>query len=177
MNIRYTLGDLFKSNEPILLHGCNARGRMGSGVARLVRDLHPAAYKAYRDEFERNGLKLGQVIWAKSGSQMIGNAITQESYGNDGALYVSYEAVRSCFRAVNTYVEAQGNGIVTVGLPMIGAALGGGDWRVLSSIIAEEAHSFRPVVYILDQATLSQAIDLDPAFAGSGRETSARASD
>lgn len=64
------------------------------------------------------------------------NAVTQKYYGRtSGKVYVDYNAVRRCFKLVNTC-----NLILmydTVNFPLIGAGLGG-DWEIISKIIDEE---------------------------------------
>jgi len=125
--IKYVKGDLMKAPEKMIIHGCNAQGVMGSGVAYLIR--------------------LGEVIWATTGGKIIGNAITQDKFGRSGDRYVDYDVVRSVIRVVNQmYVKRYEH---SVALPKIGAGLGGGDWNVISEIIEQEATDFLAVVYEL----------------------------
>ena len=73
--------DLLGATHGIILHGCNAQGVMGSGVAKLIRAKWPGAYAAYRQAFESSGLKPGQTVWYRASQDpllMIGNAITQK---------------------------------------------------------------------------------------------------
>ncbi len=145
--IKYVKGDLMKASEKIIIHGCNAMGVMGSGVAYLIRRDFPGAYKVYRDHYEAHGLRLGEVVWAKTRGKIIGNAITQGKFGRDGDRYVDYDAVRSVIRVVNQVcVNCYEH---SVALPKIGAGLGGGDWNVISEIIEQEATDFLAVVYEL----------------------------
>lgn len=145
--IIYQCGNLLDAPELIIAHGCNAQGVMNSGVARAIREKWPAAYMAYRHHFEydRNKLGLGKVIWANTDAKLIANCITQNNYGRDGKCYTDYPAVRVCMREVNKYAQKE----VGVALPLIGAGLGGGDWRIISKIIEEEITHVSPVVYIL----------------------------
>jgi len=39
----YRQGDLVMAVEPIIIHGCNAKGVMGSGVAKAIRAYYPDA--------------------------------------------------------------------------------------------------------------------------------------
>jgi O-acetyl-ADP-ribose deacetylase (regulator of RNase III) len=138
--------DAFFSTEfpdsNIIVHGCNAKGVMGSGVAKVVKDIFPKAYYDYIKEHEEVGLKLGKVIFSNVGpGQMIANAITQQSCGKKPIQYVDYDAVRTCFNTIRDLVDftAENSGIqMTVHYPMIGAGLGGGDWKIISAIIDEE---------------------------------------
>ena len=36
MNIIYKQGDLLECSEQVIVHGCNAQGVMGSGVAKVT---------------------------------------------------------------------------------------------------------------------------------------------
>jgi len=159
MQIRYVTGDMFASDHAILIHGCNAQGKMGSGVAKIVRERYPLAYQVYRDRYETTGLALGEVVWAMCEDRIIGNAITQRFYGYNGGRYVDYEAVGDAFREVNEFCRRTQTGeidisrygrITSVGLPLIGAGLGGGHWPTIAAIIEAEATFFEPVVYTLD---------------------------
>lgn len=127
-------GNLLHVQKGIIVHGCNARGVMGSGVAFDVRQIWPKAYACYRREYERAGLKLGDVIFYKPRDHLlIANAITQEDYGRDlSRVYVDYEAVRQCFEkvlVVARWLE------LPVHFPLIGCGLANGDWEIISEII------------------------------------------
>lgn len=158
MQIEYVKGDLFSTNIKTIVHGCNAQGVMGSGVAKIIKERYPKAYQRYRNEYEQfHRLQLGHVIPVPCGDRIndphnykiIVNAITQDFYGRDGSRYVSYDAVAECMSTINKFFEVYG--IDEVAMPQIGAGLGGGDWNVLSAIIESELKNVRPVVYILEQ--------------------------
>lgn len=148
-------GNLLDITEGIIVHGCNCRGVMGSGVAKAVRDKYPGVYKNYRFEFENYGLKLGKIqanapktlfdFVVDRGAYLcselpaklvVVNALTQETYGRDANVqYVSYEALEQCFAAVRRLALNTG---LPVYFPKIGAGLGGGDWRIIEGIINAE---------------------------------------
>jgi O-acetyl-ADP-ribose deacetylase (regulator of RNase III) len=164
MQIEYRRGDLLDSVESVIIHGCNAQGVMGAGVAKAIRDRLPFAFAAYRMAHHRSGgkLRLGDVIWAVNihygeRSRLVGNGITQEYWhASREARLVDYDAVRAVMREVDRVVALTQSGdlvlpdvspVGAVGMPMIGAGLGGGDWAELSQIIEGESHHFVPVVY------------------------------
>jgi O-acetyl-ADP-ribose deacetylase (regulator of RNase III) len=156
VKIEYIKGDLLASPEPLIVHGCNAKGAYASGFAGAVRAKHAFAYDAYMNTNKEIGLKLGTINWAEDDNLIIGNAITQANYGRDGKLYVSYEAVRAVMRIVNA-AGSEGipygrfrHGYDRVAMPKIGAGLAGGDWDTIAGIIEEELTSVLPVVYVLD---------------------------
>jgi O-acetyl-ADP-ribose deacetylase (regulator of RNase III) len=153
MAIEYIEGDLIASNEEVVIHGCNTRGGFDRGFAGVVRKRHPAALKAYMENDKNGSLMLGSVIWAYDG-RLIGNALTQPTYGRGGK-HVSYEAVESCMRAID---DAARNGVPgtpfaggfsRVSMPLIGSDRGGGDWDEIERIIASTLTSVKTVVYVL----------------------------
>ncbi len=162
MRIEYRTGDLLRSDVRVACHGCNAQGRMGSGIAKAVREMFPMAYEAYASAHRGRGLRVGDVSWAVCGpGRVVANAVTQKFYGNSaatGVVYVDYEGVRSCLRAINAAASggvldafgAEVGPFGEVGFPLIGAGLAGGSWRRIASIVEEESRSFRPIVYTLD---------------------------
>lgn len=157
MKIEYVKGDLFATDIQTIVHGCNAQGVMGSGVAKIIREKYPKAYERYRNEYEKsNSLELGSIIAVPCGDRVkdpenykvIINAITQDFYGRDGRRYVSYDAVASCMQKINRLFELYG--ISKVAMPQIGAGLGMGDWNVIAAIIESELKNVKPYVYMLD---------------------------
>jgi len=146
MQIRYVMGDLMTATEPVIVHGCNARGIMGSGVAKAIRDRYPHAYEKYRDRYLNHGLHLGECIWVECGDHVIVNAITQESFGSDpNVQYVFYDAISQVMREINSHrIFAEDN---RVAMPLIGAGRGGGSWPHIASIIESELTLVQPVVY------------------------------
>lgn len=150
MDIIYLPGDMFAGKQNVFLHGCNAQGVMGSGVARQIVEQYTPAYKAYRQAYETSGLKLGQVVASiaeRNGEKIvIFNCITQNKYGRGGVRYVNYGAIAECIRKVDLWMSDQRPG-QEVAMPMIGAGLGGGDWCIISKIIEQNSRAFQPVVY------------------------------
>jgi len=159
MKVEHRSGDLFKTDILHIVHGCNAQGVMGSGVARIVRDEYPEAYAEYV-KFHKEGLDgmsftemifkngpglpLGMIQLVPSNGKVIINAITQERFGPPPTRYVSYDAVAEAFHNINKVLTGH---VTHVAMPRIGAGLGGGDWDVIEAIIASEMTQVRPVVY------------------------------
>lgn len=139
--ILYKKGDVFSSPELYLAHGCNNRGVMGSGVARVVKEQYREAYEFYASA---NRLSLGDILPYKCNGKIIINCITQNGYGRDNYRYVSYDAIEMCIKEINTYVSLD----TPVAMPQIGAGLGGGNWNIIATII-EETATFQPMVYQL----------------------------
>jgi O-acetyl-ADP-ribose deacetylase (regulator of RNase III) len=142
----YLEGDLIQAPQTVIVHGCNNRGVMGSGVARQIRARWPLAYEVYNIQFAQAGLALGSLVNVQTeDGKIIVNAITQDGFGGDGAMYVSYDAIEQCFIALNDYMRDWN--LQEAALPRIGAGLGGGDWQVIEQIINSTATNYTPVVY------------------------------
>lgn len=151
MDIIYRVGDCLEGPEPWVLHGCNAQGVMGSGVALAVKKKYPSAYATYLASAQQGGMRLGVVTFATQENGLcVFNGITQEYYGRDGKRYVDYDAVTEVMAAMDYYAKEQGQDWpIEVAMPKIGAGLGGGDWDTIAEIIEQGSNHFQPVVYTL----------------------------
>ena len=149
--ITYKVGDLLDVTDGILAHGCNMRGVMGSGVARLVQAKYPEAFRQYITDL-CNYFPLGGVsFWSPLGEDeptrfLVANCLTQEKMGADGKKYVSYDAVDMSFQILNKVAE---EGSYTIHIPRIGAGLGGGDWGVIEAIIKKKKKNVDVIVWDL----------------------------
>jgi len=146
MKIEYIKGDLLQTEVRHLIHGCNARGAMGSGVAKAIRDKYPQAYQDYSDTYDNYGLDLGSIVVSvQDDGKVIHNAITQKDYGRDPSrVYVSYWAIAEVFRKINQW------GIKEIAMPKIGSGLANGDWNVIEAIIENTMIDTKPFVYVLE---------------------------
>ena len=151
MRIEYITGDLLEAKETIILHGCNGQGKMGSGVAGLIRARWPVCFDLYREYYERHigDNLLGKIVWADVSTDertlVIANAFTQQHCGNDKSVrYCSYDAIATVFESLNEVAPER------VAIPLVGAGLANGSWSVISSIIEASAKNYTPVVYLLD---------------------------
>lgn len=155
MALKIESGDVFNElammqerGKPVLfVHGCNAQGVMGSGVASLLKKLYPWAFEAYKGEHRDFGLPLGEVVFATAQDSMVvvANAITQKNYGRDGKVYVDYDAVIQSMEKVRTRALALGTPVY---LPMIGGGLGGGDVKRLTAIFQAIFHDVDATLYL-----------------------------
>lgn len=169
----YKRGNLLDVEIKLIAHGCNAQGVQGAGFAKVLADRYPRNSKFFRETHAKylqegnSHLPLGAVVWhqhkpVKWGERpwfyepgrVIGNVITQKNYGRDpNVRYVDYDAVREGFsrvagRAVSKFKTRE------IGIPMIGAGLGGGDWKVISEILTSigKEHNVRFTVVVPDMS-------------------------
>jgi O-acetyl-ADP-ribose deacetylase (regulator of RNase III) len=136
--VRVRKGDILSVEKGIIVHGCNARGVMGSGLAKQVKEKWPECFEVYKNHllFEAHAGHscLGQVVPKMINENLIiANAITQEDYGREpGKVYVNYAAVGRCF----TNIARVANDLqLPVHYPMIGAGLAGGSWELIEQQI------------------------------------------
>jgi O-acetyl-ADP-ribose deacetylase (regulator of RNase III) len=106
---------------------------MGKGIAKDIKKKFPEAYEVDCSTKKGDKSKLGTITFTKSTEPVVANCYTQYRYGNDGRLYCDYDALRSCMKNIKKNFSGK-----KIGLPKIGCSLAGGDWNIVSKIIAEE---------------------------------------
>ena len=136
-------GNLLDSNCDYICHQVNCRGRMGSGIAKQIRERFPEVYKVYRDRYEyaleialNPDKMLGStdIVKLNNDKRHIINMYSQRSYGYDGSRYTSYKAFKYILEHFKDVIPAG----CTIGFPKnIGCGLGGGNWTVISTMIEE----------------------------------------
>ena len=149
MKIIYKQGDLLEAEESVIVHGCNAQGVMGSGVALAIRNKYPEAAKKYFKMKEDGRMQLGCCTFCRQDDgKMVINAITQEFYGrNPHVVYVSYAAIAHVFKNINEWAKLYSKKAIAI--PKIGAGLANGDWGIIEKIIEEECTDVQVVCYVL----------------------------
>jgi O-acetyl-ADP-ribose deacetylase (regulator of RNase III) len=132
--IEYKIGDLLKTPDKVLVHGCNTQGVMGSGVALAIKQKWPEVFEDYKNQifFGAERKILGSIITSvTTDKRIIVNALTQDQYGKDGKKYVSYDAMDDAMLEIAKAINVRS----PISMPKIGAGLGGGDWGVIEKII------------------------------------------
>lgn len=131
--IVYRKGDVveaLKSGEiEVLVHGVNCQGAMNSGIAKQIRKEFPIVFEEYRRYFDiRNLGDIQQVKVDNFENKHVVNTYTQSEYGYDGLKFCSYDAIDE---AMTKLARVEG----AIGMPKIGAGLGGGNWEIIEAII------------------------------------------
>lgn len=130
--------DLLNETTGIIVHGCNAQGKMGSGLAKSIRDKYPQVYIDYQKHCQEYKERLlgSIVITPINPTLIIVSGITQEYYGRDpDIVYVNYDAVREVFSKVSRLAW---DAWLPVKYPAIGAGLANGDFEFIKNIIEME---------------------------------------
>lgn len=140
-------GDLieaFKNKHfDVIVHGCNCFCTMGGGIARLIRDEFPDAYRADLKTVSGDKSKLGTYTFVDTEYGRIINGYTQFDYGY-GEVHCDYDAIRSLFKKINEEYKGK-----KIGIPKIGCGLAGGSWEVVEKIINEVAVDIDVTAYYL----------------------------
>ena len=131
--IKYKKGNLLDVTEGIIMHGCNCRGVMGSGVALAVKKKYPNVFQQYRNlcnDVDEQSKLLAYSQYIRLNSELwIINAFTQDGFGGQSR-NVSYDAVNDIFSDFARLSSGW-----TLHIPKIGAGLGGGEWEIIEAII------------------------------------------
>lgn len=152
MPTAFLKGDLFAaSGLNAFAHGCNCAGAMGKGIALEFRKRFPKMYAEYRERCAHGQFNLGDVfVWIEEGVTVF-NLGTQKSWRTKADLIAVKTALASMIRL------AEQTGIQRVGLPKIGAGLGGLAWEDVRSELVRlgDATRVELVVFVEYEPSLS----------------------
>jgi len=119
-----TYGNIIESNAQVIAHGCNRKGVMGAGVAKVIRTAYPECFKPYLDACMRKE-PLGSIIPVEChDDRWVVNILSQNTFGKRGTgVFATPEAILDGLN--NTFNWMRGNELSTIALPEIGASYGG----------------------------------------------------
>lgn len=150
--------DIFTAQKGFIIHGCNDKGVMGAGIAKVIATRFPGAELVYREASDADQLKFGTCTFYQVKKDLwIVNGVTQ-TLGVPNP--VSYDAIADCFIATLNFMialeAAQGlpYGSLPLLFPKIGAGLGGGDWNAISAKINGALLAHNDVFSVTRPATL-----------------------
>lgn len=123
-------GDLFDSGLPAIGHGCNCLGMMNAGIAKQFRRRYPDMHWKYWLLCSNGLFTLGQIfVWEQPGGPVIYNLATQPVPGPTARLRAIETSVRAAL------ADAAERRIPQLGIPRIGAGIGGLNWLDVSSTL------------------------------------------
>ena len=139
-----------------IVHGCNCFHRMGSGIAKQIKQKFPMAEIADKNHsvlgdpsklgsYTKTVYTLPKLYKTNDPNKIIDltiiNGYTQYFYGTNER-HVCYEAIGRLFSKLNedfSFLEAHKETnhymSTTFGIPLIGAGLAGGNWEIILGII------------------------------------------
>ena len=128
----FLAGDLFTAEHlDALAHGCNCAGAMGKGIAVEFRRRHPKMYQEYRLRCRKGSFQTGDVFFWEASIPAVFNLGTQRTWRTKAELPHIRTAI------TRMIALAQSRGMTRVGLPRVGAGLGGMHWPDVRSVLEE----------------------------------------
>ena len=149
MPIVYRKGNVFEGSDglTVVAHQCNCRGSFGAGIAREIARRFPEVDRAQRLWYQEGRQRLGAVQTVRTHSGLvIANLYAQDDWVHrPGWINTDYAALEHCLEALRDGMAAED----VLGMPKIGAGLGGGDWNVIEQIIEQVFQDRTLYVYVL----------------------------
>ena len=172
--IYWKKGNLLDSDCDYICQQVNCQGRMGSGIAKQIKERWPVVYHDYMAKY--NAVKELADEWAgqyEGGTpsadeillgdiQIVGlwvdyykdpihqsviNMFAQQHYGYDGKRYTSYDAFWNCLNLIKQTVPTDKK----IGFPYnIGCGLGGANWMVILAMIDTVLKDHHVEIYTLE---------------------------
>ena len=133
MSLTAVTGDLFGLDLPALGHGCNCAGAMGAGIAVVFRKRYPAMYREYRRRCTAGEFRPGDVFVWEAPDLVVYNLATQPVPGPTARL----DAIEASVRAA--LADAEVRELPRLGIPRLGAGLGGLDWSDVAPVLGRVA--------------------------------------
>jgi len=140
--ITYIAGDLLLSDCNIILHGANCQHVMGAGIARSLVQRWPIVHQVDKTTAKTIN-KLGSFSIAEVETQRwVYNLYTQLHPGQCFELEALRLAIQSC---LSYWTEIDPECKLKIGMPLIGAGIGGGDWNLTEEMLLKELPRCRTV--------------------------------
>lgn len=142
----FTKGDLFHSEGiRAYAHGCNCAGTMDAGVAVAFKKRWPKMFDEYRALCDDGRFRLGDTCVWTDGNETVYCLAIQEHWKAKAKL-------PALTKSLTKMVELAANaGIDRVGLPRIGAGLGGLDWARVKNIANEVGKETAVTLVVFEQ--------------------------
>jgi O-acetyl-ADP-ribose deacetylase (regulator of RNase III) len=116
-------GDLIRSDEPVIAHGCNTQGRMGAGIASQIAAAYPLVLNENRRAVAKRQFVPGSAqLVICNPKRSVFNLATQDAPGP----HARNQWVHLAFR--NMAERCAVENIERVAIPEIGCGLGGLNW-------------------------------------------------
>lgn len=150
MSVEHRVGDLFAQTDLAAIgQGVNVKAKMGSGIAPIFKRYWPSMFSEYKTLCESGRFTVGDVhAWQAPSGVWIYNLASQHYPGKDARL----DAIATALPKMLAHMEA--HDVRSVGLPRIGAGIGGLRWADVLEVIhrAADPSPLRVVVVSLPGA-------------------------
>lgn len=155
MSITYKAGCLIEALDKgevcAIAHQANCQNTMKSGVAKALVERWPAIAEADQATIKGDPDKLGTLSFTPvycndSEVRPVFNLYGQYTYGREkGVVYTDLKALGSSLAQMKLFLDSLG--IKRVGLPKLGAGLGGAKWEDVESAIITELAGLDVTIY------------------------------
>jgi O-acetyl-ADP-ribose deacetylase (regulator of RNase III) len=142
----FTKGDIFAAPEiRAYAHGCNCAGAMGAGIAIEFKRRWPRMFEEYAARCADRRFGIGDVFVWSEGEHTIFNLATQEHWRKKAQIPALAKSLTKMLEL------ASHAGIERVGVPRIGAGLGGLDWARVKKVMLETAAETKVTMLVFEQ--------------------------
>lgn len=133
--------DIFEAPIDILVHQANCFHTMGGGIAAVIKEKYPQAYEADLKTPYGDVSKLGTYSVAKLRVgpylKYIVNLYSQFNFDSKSR-QTDYEHFYSGLLRLKTNLVIKHQDSLKIGIPYgVGCGLGGGNWRIIQTMIEE----------------------------------------
>lgn len=152
MPVRFVAGDLFA--EPGLdglAHGCNCAGAMGAGIAVAFKKRWPQMYAEYREMCRDGKFRPGDVFAWRDDDVVVFNLGTQVHWQTAATLVAIEDSLRRMLRLATEF------GVDRIGVPRIGAGLGGLDWTDVRAVLEAVARDTAVELVVFEEYVAATA--------------------
>ncbi|HEY3819750.1 MAG TPA: macro domain-containing protein [Polyangiaceae bacterium] len=152
MPVVFTKGDIFASEGiTAYAHGCNCAGAMGAGIAIEFKRRWPAMFDEYAKLCADGRFGLGDVFVWTDGVTTVFNLGTQAHWRKKAQLPALAKSLRKMVEL------ADHAGIARIGLPRIGAGLGGLDWMRVKRVLGDVGAETKLTLTVFEQFVRTKA--------------------
>lgn len=142
--VDWVAGDLFAADLPAIGHGVNCAAAMGRGIAVEFRRRWPDMFEEYRTRCRAGSLRPGDVFVWRAPDRVIFNLATQQTWRTPATL----SAIETSLS--RTLDLCSDLGVDRIGLPRIGAGLGGLVWSDVRAVIERVATRAQPRLVVFE---------------------------
>jgi O-acetyl-ADP-ribose deacetylase (regulator of RNase III) len=132
----------FPEDVNIIAHQANCQATMGAGIARQIRERYPEVSQEDRDAFNNHRAKLGlfSAVKISDDPKVVVNLYGQDKIG--GEKPTDYEGIYSAMDKLYRLASKKPD-LYVIGFPHgMSCGLGGGDWRIIRTMIEVLAEKY-----------------------------------
>lgn len=154
MPVLFTKGDIFSTDGLTAFgHGCNCAGSMGAGIAIEFKKRWPRMFDEYAARCADGRFGLGDVFPWTEGEITVYNLGTQAHWKKKAQLPALATSLKKMVEL------ASHAGIKRIGLPRIGAGLGGLDWMRVKRVMTDVGKETKVTMLVFEQFVRAKGAD------------------